>query len=101
MINMDLLLLRSFLAAADEQNICRASSNLHLTQSALSRRIKALENELGVVLLAREAHSFSLTPAGNFLHKHGPELLAHDAQLEGKVKLQRTNKSFGLVTRHL
>lgn len=83
---MDLLLLRSFLAAADEQNICRASSNLHLTQSALSRRIKALENELGVVLLDRGAHSFSLTSAGRFLHKHGPELLDHDTKLEAKVK---------------
>jgi len=86
MLNMDLRLLRSFLAAADDQNICRAASNLHLTQSALSRRIKTFENELGVVLLDRGAHSFSLTSAGRMLHKHGPELLDHVAKLEEKIK---------------
>ena len=60
---MDLRLLRSFIAVADDQNICRAANKLHLTQSALSRRIKALESELGVTLLCRRAHSFSLTHA--------------------------------------
>lgn len=90
---MDLRLLRSFLAAATEQNICRAASNLHLTQSALSRRIKALETELDVALLDRGAHSFSLTSAGRLLQKYGPELLDHDAKLEEKVKFEASQQA--------
>jgi DNA-binding transcriptional LysR family regulator len=85
---MDLRLLRSFIAVADDQNICRAANKLHLTQSALSRRIKALESELGVTLLCRRAHSFSLTHAGRMLHKAGQELLRFDSDLEAKLKFE-------------
>ena len=53
------------LHALDEtRNITHAADKLYMTQSALSKRIKALEQELGVKLLDRHNRPFSLTPAG-------------------------------------
>lgn len=83
---MELRPLRSFIAAAEEGNISRAAARLHLTQPALSRQIKGLEDELGVMLLERGAHSFSLTPAGELLMKDGRVLLERADILEQRVR---------------
>jgi LysR family transcriptional regulator, benzoate and cis,cis-muconate-responsive activator of ben and cat genes len=64
--------IRSFLAVAKEGGISAAARRLGMTQPALSRQIKALEDELGLQLLDRGARSFVLTPAA--------ELLWHDGQ---------------------
>lgn len=68
---MELRQLRSFIAVAEDGNISRAAQRLHLTQSALSRQIKALEEDLGVLLLDRGAHSIKLTQEGEVLLKEG------------------------------
>lgn len=83
---MELRPLRSFIAAAEDGNISRAAARLHLTQPALSRQIKGLEDELGVTLLERGAHSFSLTPAGQVLLRDGRLLLERADALEQRVK---------------
>jgi DNA-binding transcriptional LysR family regulator len=44
---------RYFLAAAEELNISKASRRLHVSQPAMSRLIRDLENELGVPLFKR------------------------------------------------
>ena len=80
---MELRQLRYFIAAAEEGNISRAAQKIFLTQSALSRQIKALEEEIGQCLLERQAHSIRLTPAGETLLHAARELLQHaDAVLE-------------------
>lgn len=84
--NMELRPLRSFIAAAEDGNISRAAARLHLTQPALSRQIKGLEDELGVILLERGAHSFSLTPAGELLLRDGRNLLERADALEQRVR---------------
>lgn len=83
---MELRPLRSFIAAAEDGNISRAATRLHLTQPALSRQIKGLEDELGVTLLERAAHSFSLTPAGALLLREGRTLLERADTLEQRVR---------------
>jgi len=83
---MELRPLRSFIAAAEDGNISRAATRLHLTQPALSRQIKGLEDELGVMLLDRGAHSFSLTPAGELLLREGRVLLERADALEQRVR---------------
>jgi DNA-binding transcriptional LysR family regulator len=83
---MELRLLRSFIAAAEDGNISRAASRLSMTQPALSRQIKALEDELGVSLLERAAHSFTLTTAGELLLREGRGLVERAELLEQRVR---------------
>src|SRR5204862_1184940 len=64
---MELRQLRYFVAVAEEANISRAAQKIFLTQPALSRQVKALEEEIGQCLLERQAHSIRLTAAGEVL----------------------------------
>jgi DNA-binding transcriptional LysR family regulator len=56
--------LRSFLAIAEAGSITRAATLLHVTQPALSRTLRQLEQHLGVPLVARSTHHLELTRAG-------------------------------------
>lgn len=84
--NMELRLLRSFIAAAEDGNISKAAARLSLTQPALSRQIKSLEDDLGVPLLERGAHSISLTASGELLLREGRVLLERVDHLEQRIK---------------
>lgn len=61
---MELRHLRYFIAVAEEENVSRAALRLHVSQPALSRQIRDLEDELGFLLLERSAKSVRLTEAG-------------------------------------
>jgi DNA-binding transcriptional LysR family regulator len=62
---MELRHLRYFIAVGEEQNVSRAALKLHVSQPALSRQIRDLEDELGFALLERSAKSVRLTEAGS------------------------------------
>lgn len=59
--------LRPFLAVARHLNFRAAAEELALTQSAVSRQIQALENEIGVALFLRHTRAVELTSAGTQL----------------------------------
>ncbi len=61
---MELRHLRYFVAAAETENVSRAATKLHVSQPALSRQIRDLEDELGFPLFERGAKSVRLTEAG-------------------------------------
>ena len=56
--------LKSFIQVAENLNFARAAEILKITQSAVSRQIHSLENELGTKLLHRTTRTVTLTPAG-------------------------------------
>ena len=64
---MELYQLRSFAAVAELEHLTRAAERLHVSQPALSAQIKALEDELSVVLFERGAGGMTLTAAGRQL----------------------------------
>ena len=61
---MELRHLRYFVAVAEMENVSRAALKLHVSQPALSRQIRDLEDEIGFSLLERTANSVRLTDAG-------------------------------------
>ena len=61
---MELRHIRYFVAVAGEENVSRAALKLHVSQPALSRQVRDLEDELGLLLLKRTAKSVRLTEAG-------------------------------------
>ncbi|MFM0216054.1 MULTISPECIES: LysR family transcriptional regulator [Paraburkholderia] len=73
---MDLTLLRAFVTVAREGNLTRAAVQLHLTQPAVSLRIKHLQETLGVTLFTRTSHGLSLTRDGQALLPHAERALA-------------------------
>jgi DNA-binding transcriptional LysR family regulator len=69
-MNFDLADLRAFLAVADMGSFRAASDNLHLSQSAVSRRVDKLEDALGIELFSRTTRRVELTTIGRtFVHR--------------------------------
>lgn len=61
---MDTELLKTFLEVSRTRHFGRAAESLYLTQSAVSFRIRQLENQLGVNLFTRHRNNIRLTAAG-------------------------------------
>lgn len=74
-MDVDLRLLRAFVAVAEELHFGRAAARLHVAQPALSQQIRRLERELGVLLLTRTSRSVALTPAGEVLRDRARAVL--------------------------
>ena len=86
-----------FLAVAEEGQITKAAERLHITQPPLSRQIKLLENELGVLLFERHGKHIELTEAGNILRKRAEEMLVL-VSLSKKELLDVNNGDHGLLS---
>lgn len=72
---MDIEGVRTFVAIADAGQFQVAASDLHVTQQAVSKRIAALERELGVALFTRTARGSQLTVDGQAFLPHAREFL--------------------------
>jgi DNA-binding transcriptional LysR family regulator len=73
---MELRHLRYFAAVAAHGSFSRAANQLHLTQPALSRQVKSLEDEIGVALIVRGQNTISLTSAGENFYEESKDILA-------------------------
>ncbi|MGE5215958.1 MAG: LysR family transcriptional regulator, partial [Chloroflexota bacterium] len=73
--------MRYFVCVAETENISRAALKLHISQPAVSRQIRDLEDEIGLPLLKRSGKSVRLTEAGRLFLD------------EARVVLQRTDEA--------
>jgi LysR family transcriptional regulator, benzoate and cis,cis-muconate-responsive activator of ben and cat genes len=87
---MEIRQVRYFMEVAAAGSFNQAAARLHLTQPAVSRQIKALEEELGVVLLARGKRSVALTQEGEIFYEEAQDLLAH---IDRVVRRVQSNQS--------
>lgn len=78
---IDLKHLRHWALLAEELNFSRAAERAHLSQTAFSRSIQALEEGLGLRLFDRDTRSVSITAAGRQLLPHARQVLANAADI--------------------
>lgn len=95
-MGIELRLLRSFAAVAEEQHVGNAAARLYISQPALSQQIRALEEQVGVPLFVRHARGVELTEAGEALLQEARAVLANSERLEATVDELRRGRATGL-----
>jgi DNA-binding transcriptional LysR family regulator len=65
----------SFVVLAEQLHFGRAAGRLHVSQPALSKRVKGLEDKIGGPLLVRNRRGVALTPAGTLFHKEARRIV--------------------------
>ncbi len=72
---MELRQIQYFLAVAKLEHVTEAAHSLHVAQSAISRQIASLEEELGVKLFIREGRNIKITPIGEIFYQYAEAAL--------------------------
>ena len=72
--------LASFAVLAEQLHFGRAAARLHISQPALSKRIRSLEEKIGGPLLVRNRRGVALTPAGTLFYKEARRII-HDLEV--------------------
>ena len=83
---MDWDKLRVFHAVADAGSLTHAGDQLHLSQSAISRQIRGLEDQLGATLFHRHARGLLLTEQGELLYKATWEMTKRLGQAAAQIR---------------
>src|SRR4030095_8122040 len=76
---------RAFVTLADAGSVSRAARELHITQSAVTRRLQRLETSLGTVLLDRTSRPLRLTSSGCAALERCRRLLGHIRELRASA----------------
>ncbi len=87
---MDNESIRYFLSICELNNMTKAAEQLHISQPALSRRVLALEDELGVKLLDRSSTGIRATEAGRIFYDDASKLIHMEDMLKEKMEQFRT-----------
>lgn len=82
--------LSTFSAVARYGNMSRAASELHLSQPAISQRLRALEEEYGMLLLRRTNRGVELTPAGEIVTRYAKRILGLHQNLQDELNALRS-----------
>lgn len=101
---MDFRCLNSFAVLANQLHFGRAATLLHLSQPALSKQIRKLEEEIGAALFRRDSSGTTLTAAGAVLARDAGDLLARcqetlsRARRAGRGETGTIGIGFGIAT---
>jgi DNA-binding transcriptional LysR family regulator len=98
---MSLEQLRAVVAIAEEGGLVRAARRLHISQPPLTRKLRALEDELGVALFERAARGMAPTPAGTQLLEDARVILKAVDRIAGRSWLRPASSSTSPQERHL
>src|ERR1700761_5856372 len=90
---VDIRELRYFVEVVRHNGFGRATHALHVTQPAISRGIRQLEEELGQTLLVREPKAVRLTAEGAVFLRHAKLILQQVSNLRGELKDASTSIS--------
>lgn len=90
---MNLAQLDHLLALAETGSFSRAAERLHLTQSALSRSIQALEHELGLKLVDRIGRRNEITPSGRAIVDRARRVVFEASELVGSAALLKAGSA--------
>ena len=90
---MDIELLKTFLEVRKTRHFGKAAQNLHLTQAAVSARIRQLEELLGVKLFIRSRNNIQLTSEGERLVSHAQTVLFAWSRARQEVALDTGQRS--------
>lgn len=82
---MNLRFVEAFYWVVTLRSVTRAAEKLHLTQSAMSSRVAALEQELGTLLLDRRDRQFRITAAGQRFFGYAEKLLALQREVKAEL----------------
>ncbi len=93
MINMELEHIREFLTLAESGNYCEAASRLFISQSALFKHIKSLENEIGVPLFIRNGNRIVISDFGRMFLPYATNTLKPIDQFIHEVEIKCSEKS--------
>ena len=92
-MNMNLRQLAHLTALAEQGSFSRAAECLHLTQSALSRSLQTLEDELGARLIDRAGKRSTLTPLGEAVLARARRLTLEAAEIQRSAELLRQGEA--------
>ena len=90
---MNLRQLEHLMALAEEGSFSRAAERMHLTQSALSRSLQGLEDELGARLIDRSGRRSTLTPLGEAVLARAQRIVLEAAEIERSAELLRQGEA--------
>src|SRR5919109_2102005 len=91
-------LLAGFEAAARHLSFTKAGAELFLTQSAVSRQIKELEDQLGVPLFHRRHRALVLTDAGQQLYAAAAQVITTMRAATSRLRAQSGKKTLSVTT---
>ena len=94
---MDWDKLKIFYAVAEAGSFTSATVVLNISQSAISRQIQSLEEDLNVKLFERHARGLALTDSGEYLYKTAHEVISKLKDVEISLGDQK-NKPSGKLT---
>ncbi len=90
--------LQGFEAAARNLSFTKAAEELFITQSAVSRQVKALEDHLGVTLFERQQRALALTESGHALYRVATDVLERLQAATDQLRASGRSRQLSLTT---